>query len=64
MIWPSGSHRGWQTRGVALATYTARELDTVAGEALVCHRALNDWLWVENAHGEAGWVPKRTTDAG
>ena len=52
------------TRGVALASYTARELDTVAGEALICHGELNDWLWVENARGEAGWVPKGTTDAG
>ncbi len=53
-----------QTRGVALASYTARELDTEAGEVLVCHRELNGWLWVENSRGATGWVPKRTTDAG
>ena len=51
-------------RGVATMSYTARELDTVTGEVLLCHRELNDWLWVENARGECGWVPKRTTDAG
>ncbi len=51
-------------RGLAPPHYSARELDTVTGEVLLCHRELNDWLWVENARGERGWVPKRTTDAG
>jgi SH3-like domain-containing protein len=51
-------------RGVAVKEYTAPELDTAIGQVLVCHRELNDWLWVENAHGECGWVPKRTIKAG
>ena len=51
------------TRGVATCTYTARELDTVVGDVLVCHRELNGWLWVENARGETGWVPRKTTRA-
>ena len=48
-------------RGVATTRYTARELNTVAGETLLCHRELNDWLWVENRRGETGWVPRQTT---
>ena len=52
------------TRGIATATYIARELDIVAGEALLVHHELNDWLWVENARGDTGWVPKGSTDAG
>ena len=49
--------------GFATADYTARELNTVAGETLVSHRELNDWLWVENDRGQCGWVPKKTTTA-
>lgn len=52
-----------RTEGLAIENYTARELNTVAGETLVCRRELNGWLWVENTRGESGWVPKETTDA-
>jgi hypothetical protein len=51
------------TEGRAVGEYTARELNTVAGESLVSHRELNGWLWVENARGESGWIPKKTTIA-
>jgi hypothetical protein len=52
-----------QTEGRAVEEYTARELNTVAGDSLVSHRELNGWLWVENDRGECGWVPKETTTA-
>ena len=52
-----------RTEGLAIENYTARELNTVTGETLVCRRELNGWLWVENDRGESGWVPKKTTDA-
>ncbi len=48
--------------GVALEPYTAKELNTVAGEPLFFHKELSDWLWVENVRGECGWIPKKTTD--
>lgn len=48
--------------GIALEPYTAKELNTVPGESLISHRELSDWLWVENKHGECGWVPKKTTN--
>lgn len=51
------------TEGRGVGEYTARELNTVAGETLVCRRELNGWLWVENTRGDSGWVPKETTDA-
>ena len=49
------------TQGVATESYTAKELNTVAGESLIRHKELNEWLWVENDYGECGWIPKKTT---
>jgi len=49
------------TSGIAKETYSAKELDTVAGEVLIRHKELDEWLWVENERGECGWVPKKTT---
>lgn len=51
------------SEAVASREYTARELDTEAGERLVVHAELNEWLWVENESGRCGWVPKKTVRA-
>ena len=72
-IWvttPSGG-QGWAPeayvqmtstkQGVATEPYTAKELSTVAGESLIRHKELDEWLWVENDRGEHGWIPKKTT---
>ena len=72
-IWvtiPSG-RSGWapqaylrmtsRTGAFATERYTARELDTTVGQALLVHGELNEWLWVENKDGEFGWVPRKTT---
>ena len=49
--------------GVATSAYTARELDTHAGERLACKSELGGWLWVENEKGQSGWVPKDSVRA-
>ncbi len=51
-----------KSRGAATSNYTARELNTRAGESLRVHRELNEWLWVENQQGDRGWIPKRTVE--
>lgn len=74
-IWvltPSGNE-GWApeslirvtnpSNGVAMASYTSRELDTRVGEHLFNRRELSGWLWVENEEGKAGWIPKNTVRA-
>lgn len=48
-------------RAVANRDYTARELDTRAGEELTLHYELDEWGWVENGDGSCGWVPLKTT---
>ena len=48
------------SEGVALETYTARELDTAVGELVIVLRTLNEWVWVEDERGEQGWVPQST----
>jgi hypothetical protein len=72
-IWVTvpGGREGWapqayirlqsRTEGIAACAYTARELDTTAGQRLIVHKELNGWLWVENDEGECGWVPKQST---
>lgn len=49
-------------QGRAACDYSAFELTTVVGEALLVKRELNDWYWVENTSGAEGWVPVQTTD--
>ena len=46
----------------ALRDYTARELETTRGEILIVHLEQAAWLWVENARGKSGWIPKKTVD--
>lgn len=45
----------------ATQDYTARELDTDIGDALVVMRELNGWYWLCNGRGEEGWAPVETT---
>ena len=49
--------------GIALAEYTAQELDTNIGDLVLCTDELHGWLWVENDSGESGWVPKDSVGA-
>ena len=45
-------------RGIITEDYTARELDTVAGDRLTGSRVLNGWLWATRvSDGAMGWVP-------
>ena len=46
--------------GVAREDYTARELNTVAGELVLPMRELNGWAWVRDLRGDSGWVPLET----
>lgn len=48
------------TTAIAIETYSAKELNTHLGEWLTVHRELNQWLWVSNQQGEAGWIPAKT----
>jgi Variant SH3 domain len=69
VIVPSGNE-GWAPEsliqidspdeGTALANYNARELDTTIGELVTSTRELHGWLWAQNEHGQAGWIPKET----
>lgn len=47
---------------IALADYTAQELDTEAGEIVEVIRELNGWYWVVSSNGEEGWIPVATTE--
>ena len=51
---------GDDTTAIAIADYSARELNTEVGETLESHDELNGWLWCRNAAGEEGWIPART----
>ncbi len=55
-IEPSGA-------GVALEEYSAQELDTTVGESVRSLRELAGWLWVEDARGRQGWIPKASVRA-
>ena len=48
-------------RAIAKRDYSARELNTQVGEALILHYEVNDWGWVEKQDGSSGWVPMNTT---
>ena len=50
--------------GIMKRAYSAREIDTAAGDVLFVQMELNGWFWVETADGRSGWVPVDTTDAG
>lgn len=43
---------------VARRDYSARELDVRAGEEVIPSEEECGWVWVTNASGEAGWVPR------
>ena len=45
---------------VAREDYTARELDTEAGERVRVLSELAGWAWVENERLQSGWVPVTT----
>ena len=45
---------------MAREDYTARELDTAAGERVRSLRELDGWAWVENERRQSGWVPVAT----
>ena len=49
-------------QAIALQDYTARELDTRMGEPLKLHFEESQWGWCENARGETGWIPMKTTE--
>lgn len=55
--------RSTDRQGVALAEYSARELETQEGDQITCLRELNGWLWVENDQGATGWIPKSSVVA-
>jgi hypothetical protein len=69
---PSGNE-GWapesiirletDAEGIALSEYDATELDTEVGQRVVRVRELCGWAWVENEHGESGWVPRESIAA-
>ena len=41
--------------------YSAKELDTAAGDRLTGSRLLNGWLWATRpSDGASGWVPLDT----
>lgn len=50
-------------QATALAEYDTRELDVEAGEMLILHREFAQWWWVENRHGQTGWIPERVLEA-
>ena len=50
-----------EQEAVARKNYTATELDTAIGDALLLHYELNDWGWAEKKDGSCGWVPMNTT---
>ncbi|MFN3880491.1 MAG: SH3 domain-containing protein [Nitrincola lacisaponensis] len=44
--------------GKALDDYTAKELNVLEGDLLLCSKSLNGWLWCEKlTSAESGWVP-------
>ena len=50
-----------ETEATASQEYSARELDTEAGEKLELLEELNQWVYARNAKGAIGWVPLETT---
>ncbi|MEM6429101.1 MAG: SH3 domain-containing protein [Deinococcota bacterium] len=46
-----------KTEAIALADYSAHELDVSPGETLTMYRELNQWCWCSNQVGVYGWVP-------
>ena len=50
--------------GVMKEDYSAKELDTAAGDRLTGSRLLNGWLWATRpSDGASGWVPLDTVRA-
>lgn len=50
--------------GIALADYSAQELDVDIGDELLGQRMLNGWVWCAHAtRDEAGWVPLQCLQA-
>lgn len=43
--------------GLALAEYTAKELNVQLGDRLIVNKILNGWAWCKTETGEKGWVP-------
>lgn len=51
--------RTGQGTAVAREDYTARELETRAGDQLAGTRRLNGWVWCQSVDGAvSGWVPE------
>lgn len=44
--------------GIALKSYSARELDVEPGERLTFRYEHRQWCWVEHKTRGAGWVPR------
>lgn len=42
---------------VMLRDYTARELSVDTGAEVTVGEAMNGWIWVTAADGQAGWIP-------
>lgn len=73
-IWvtTNGGNQGWapmrylqlregSDKAVAKRDYTAKELNTCAGDELILHYELDDWGWIEKNDGSCGWIPMKTT---
>jgi hypothetical protein len=45
--------------GVALLSYTARELSVQMGDLLDLMELESGWYWAANQAGETGWIPER-----
>jgi hypothetical protein len=56
-ITPKTSSKAAPAEAIALADYSAYELDVAPGETLTVYRELNQWYWCSNQAGVHGWVP-------
>ncbi|MEM7734830.1 MAG: SH3 domain-containing protein [Deinococcota bacterium] len=54
---PKASTKTATTEAIALADYSAHELDIDPGETLTVYKELNQWYWCSNQAGVHGWVP-------
>ena len=50
-----------ENNAIATHDYTAREIDTCEGDALLLEYELNGWGWVLKLDGSCGWVPLNKT---
>ena len=49
-----------KSKGTAICSYNAFELDTFVNEKLTVLTELNEWYFIENTEGKKGWVPMNT----